>query len=315
VIDRSNVRRDIPTSRRRPLFAGDTLLFSTALDTRNLPGANQYWIEVNPDNDQPELFHFNNLLTKPFYVKPDSIAPLLDVTFDGLHILDNDIVSAAPFIKIRLRDQSNWMLLNDTSVMQIQARYPNGQLRRFYFSGDTLTFYPPNGAAPTSNNEAIVDFLPSFDQDGTYELIIQAKDLSNNQAGRLSYRTNFQVINAAQVSDLLNYPNPFTSSTSFVFTLTGREIPDQFKIEILTVTGKVIREINLPELGPLRIGRNITEFKWDGTDQFGQPVANGVYLYRAVVSKKGSRLNTNPELVGNSLPISTKGYGKMYLMR
>jgi hypothetical protein len=315
VIDRSNVRRDIPTSRRRPLFAGDTLLFSAAFDTRNLPGANQYWVEVNPDNDQPELFHFNNLLTKPFYVKPDSIAPLLDVTFDGLHILDNDIVSAAPFIKIRLRDQSNWMLLNDTSVMQIQARYPNGQLRRFYFSGDTLTFYPPNGAAPTTNNEAIVDFLPSFDQDGAYELIIQAKDLSNNQAGRLNYRTNFQVINAAQVSDLLNYPNPFTSSTSFVFTLTGREIPDQFKIEILTVTGKVIREINLPELGPLRIGRNITEFKWDGTDQFGQPVANGVYLYRAVVSKKGSRLNTNPELVGTSLPISTKGYGKMYLMR
>ncbi len=175
--------------------------------------------------------------------------------------------------------------------------------------------YPPTGTAPSTNNEAVVDFLPEFDQDGTYELIIQAKDLSNNQAGRLNHRVSFQVITASQVSELLNYPNPFTSSTAFVFTLTGRELPDYFKIEIMTVTGKVIREIGLAELGPIRIGRNITEFKWDGTDQYGQPVANGTYLYRAVISKKGSRLTTNSKLTGTNMPLNKNGYGKMYLMR
>jgi hypothetical protein len=315
VIDRNNLRHDIPTPRRKPILTGDTLLFSTTIDTRPLPGSNQFWISVNPDQDQPEQYSFNNLLTRSFHVKPDSIAPLLDVTFDGIHILDNDVVSPEPLIKIRLRDQSNWMVLSDTSVMQVQVRFPNGQLRRFYFSGDTLKFYPPTGAAPVANNEATADFLPLFNQDGTYELIVQAKDLSGNQSGRLNYRTNFQVVNASQVSELLNYPNPFSTSTAFAFTLTGREVPDQFKIEILTITGRVIREVTSTELGPLRIGRNITAFKWDGTDQYGQAVANGVYLFRAVVSKKGIRVETNPTLNPSSQSISTKGYGKMYLMR
>ena len=40
-----------------------------------------------------------------------------------------------------------------------------------------------------------------------------------------------------------NYPNPFSTSTKFVFTLTGSEIPDVFTIQIMTISGKVVREI------------------------------------------------------------------------
>lgn len=43
---------------------------------------------------------------------------------------------------------------------------------------------------------------------------------------------------------MFNYPNPFTSSTAFVFTITGNEVPQNIKIEIMTVTGKIVREIN-----------------------------------------------------------------------
>ena len=33
------------------------------------------------------------------------------------------------------------------------------------------------------------------------------------------------------------------------------------------------------ELGAIHIGRNITDYKWDGTDMYGQALANGVYIY------------------------------------
>ena len=56
-------------------------------------------------------------------------------------------------------------------------------------------------------------------------------------------------------------------------------MPDEIKIQILTVTGRVVREITEDELGPIQIGRNITEYAWDGTDEFGDRLANGVYLY------------------------------------
>ncbi len=39
----------------------------------------------------------------------------------------------------------------------------------------------------------------------------------------------------------------------------------------------------MPELGPLHIGSNITDYAWDGTDEFGDQLANGTYLYRVVL--------------------------------
>jgi flagellar hook assembly protein FlgD len=139
--------------------------------------------------------------------------------------------------------------------------------------------------------------------------------MSSNLAGTMSYRVGFQVVNKAMISNLLNYPNPFTTSTAFVFTLTGSVVPQNIKVQIVTVTGKIVREITKEELGPLHIGRNITEFKWDGTDQFGQKLANGVYLYRFVTSLNGKSLEKYRASGDNTDKFFNNGYGKMYLMR
>jgi flagellar hook assembly protein FlgD len=125
----------------------------------------------------------------------------------------------------------------------------------------------------------------------------------------------FRVISKPMISNLLNYPNPFTTSTAFVFTITGSEIPQNLKIQILTITGKVVREITKDELGGLHIGRNITEFKWDGTDQFGQRLANGVYLYRVVTTMNGRQMEKYKSGEDDTDKYFNRGYGKMYLMR
>jgi flagellar hook assembly protein FlgD len=122
------------------------------------------------------------------------------------------------------------------------------------------------------------------------------------------------------ISNLFNYPNPFTSSTAFVFTLTGSKVPSMLRIQILTVTGKVVKEINKQELGNIHVGRNITDYKWDGTDNYGQKLANGVYLYRVITSNDGKALEKYTLTDSNGFDVSTDqyfkgGYGKMYLMR
>jgi flagellar hook assembly protein FlgD len=161
-------------------------------------------------------------------------------------------------------------------------------------------------------NKAKITWPARFDQDGIYTLRVQAADKSNNKAGSADYTINFEVINKPTITQVLNYPNPFSTSTRFVFVLTGSEIPDVFKIQILTITGKVVREIDKDELGPIRIGRNITEFAWDGTDQFGDRLANGVYLYRVITQLNGQSI----ELRNSSADqYFTKGFGKMYLFR
>ena len=117
------------------------------------------------------------------------------------------------------------------------------------------------------------------------------------------------------ISNMLNYPNPFTTSTAFVFTITGSEVPQNIKIQILTITGKIVREITKDELGPLHVGRNITEFKWDGTDMYHQRLANGVYLYHVVTNLNGKSLDKYQSQGDNTDQYFNKGYGKMYLMK
>jgi hypothetical protein len=314
ITDKNNVQHIIPIPRKRPLLVNDTLQLGSLVNTTIIPGMNTMFIEANPDNDQLEQFHFNNFAYRSLYVKPDSLNPLLDVTFDNIHILNRDIVSSKPDIMIKLKDEARWLVLDDTSLLTLQVRYPNGSLRRFYFSNDTVRFNPA-GQAPNSDNTASISFKPYFPIDGDYEMIVTGKDKSNNSAGNVEYRVLFQVINKPMISNMLNYPNPFTTSTAFVFTITGNEVPQNIKIEIMTVTGKIVREITKDELGTLHIGRNITDFKWDGTDQYGQKLANGIYLYRVVTNLNGKALDKYKDKDDKTDQYFNKGYGKMYLMR
>ncbi len=317
IIDKNNVTHNIVLPKLKPIVSGDTVVFRYTIDSKNFIGFNTLYFEFNPNNDQQEQVQFNNFIFKNFYVKDDYTNPLLDVTFDGVHILNKDIISAKPHIQIRLKDEAKFMLLNDTSLLTVQVRYPNGTVRTHNFDNDTLRFTP---AANGVDNTATIDFYPQFltqqDPEGDeYELIVRGRDRMGNRAGQADYRIAFTIISKAMISNLLNYPNPFSTSTAFVFTLTGSEIPQNMKIQVLTVTGKIVREITKDELGPIRIGRNITEFKWDGTDQFGQKLGNGVYLYRFVTSLNGQRMEKYKAKGDNTDKFFNNGYGKMYLMR
>jgi flagellar hook assembly protein FlgD len=80
----------------------------------------------------------------------------------------------------------------------------------------------------------------------------------------------------------------------------------------MNISGRVVREISEDELGQLRIGRNITEFAWDGRDNFGDLLATGVYLYR-VIARIGGKEITHLESGADTY--FHKGLGKMYILR
>jgi flagellar hook assembly protein FlgD len=314
--DKSNVTHNITLSKTKPLVSGDTVKITYPIDTKTLSGLNNIYLNVNPNYAQPEQYLFNNFLYKNFYVSGESRAPQLDVTFDNVHILNDDIVSAKPHIQVRLTSLSQYILLTDTSSISVQVKYPDGSIHTFSFNSDTLRFTP---ATNGSNNTATVDFYPVFTkqynpQGDIYELTVSGKDALGNQAGATPYKVDFKVITKPMISNMLNYPNPFTTSTAFVFTITGSDVPQNIKIQIMTITGKVVREITKEELGPLHVGQNITEFKWNGTDMYGQRLANGVYLYHVVTNLNGQSLSKYQAAGDNTDKFFNNGYGKMYLM-
>ncbi len=310
--NRNNFTQTVSIPRGKLLVAGDTLVVKTTIDTKNFPGNNSMFLDINPDNHQNEQTHINNILFKDFYVRPDTYNPLLDVTFDGVHILNKDIVSASPKILVTLKDESRFMALADTALLKVNVRFPDGSLKPYFFNS-LLRFTP--ATLGSRENNATINFNPTFDEEGEYELIVTGKDVVGNKAGEIEYKVAFNVITKAMISNVMNYPNPFTTSTAFVFTITGTEVPQNIRIQILTITGKIVKEITKQELGNLRVGRNITDYKWDGTDAFGQKLANGVYLYRVITNLNGQSLEKYKSDGDKTDQYFKGGYGKMVLIR
>ena len=295
----------------------DTIEF----DTKGFSGENTIFMEVNPFangniTDQPEQYHFNNVCERNFYVKKDDENPLLDVTFNGKHIMNGDLISAKSEIQISLKDENEFDIMdsdNDTSFFWVYLTKPTGQQIRIPFTdgkGNKIMQWIP---ANTQNKKFKINYPAFFELDGKYTLQVQGADRNGNLSGKYEYKIQFEVINEQQISYLMNYPNPFSTQTRFVYTLTGGSPPSDVKIQILSITGKVVKEITSSELGTLSIGRNqLTDYAWDGKDEFGDQLANGVYLYRVMVKDGDNKVKHYSNQSDNYFK---HDFGKMYLMR
>jgi len=102
-----------------------------------------------------------------------------------------------------------------------------------------------------------------------------ADDQPVNKIERLDLITGvndvkYQVVKGFKLGE--NYPNPFNPSTRISFTI-GKETP--VSLDVYSILGKHIKNIISGEFVPGNY-----QFTWDGSDQSGNIVAAGVYIYR-----------------------------------
>ncbi len=109
---------------------------------------------------------------------------------------------------------------------------------------------------------------------GTHQIVIDA--------GGIEVAFTVVVSSDLGLTHVLNYPNPFTNDTQFVFS-NDVEI-DEGYIEIFTTSGKRVRRIPIP---PDARQPGQSAVYWDGRDQAGDTIANGVYLYVIRVEQRG----------------------------
>lgn len=272
-------------------------------------------VEINPGKVPVEQHYFNNIYSTTVFIEVDNENPLVDVTFDGKHIINGDFISPDPEIIIEVNDENSFLTLDDTMAFEIYLRTGLSILNEErIFVGDPRIEWVP---ATQPENKARVYFYPGrFEglSDGVYAIRVLGKDRRNNVSGRGAnlYEINFEVMSQSTITRVLNYPNPFSTSTRFVYTLTGSEMPEMFQIHIYTLSGKMIKNVNLVELGDVHLGQNITEFAWDGTDEYGDQLANGVYIYKVFIRMPSEDLETRDTGIEKFF---NNGWGKMYLMR
>jgi hypothetical protein len=115
--------------------------------------------------------------------------------------------------------------------------------------------------------------------EGLHSLKLQVWDVNNNPSDAY---TEFVVASDANLAldHILNYPNPFTTNTDFYFEHNKPGLNLSVRIEIFTVSGKLVKTIdgNYANNG-FRIG----PINWNGRDEYGDVIAKGVYIYRLKV--------------------------------
>ncbi len=238
-------------------------------------------IAVDPFQTGTEYNLYNNNYSKTLITSGDNQRPDLQVTFDGIHIVDFDYVSPAPRIDISLRDNSP-LPFTDTSNVQL---FLDG--RRIWLNNNPQIQYTFGGSGEEKMH---IVYTPALNS-GIRNLAVSARDAGGIAADTIPYQVTFFVSSKNSIDQVFPVPNPGSGPVNFTFRIIGASIPDGGSVKIYSIAGRLLRELEIPK-GSLHIGFNTVE--WDGKDQDGDILANGAYLYKIAVQRDGK----NEEFTG-----------------
>lgn len=194
----------------------------------------------------------------------DAQGPTIEVSIGGLRYTQGAIVPSRPQIFTTFRDPAG-VMRNDTAFHLI-------------LDGDTISpsLITWNDESWTANTlSAMIE--PDLEP-GTHVLRVIATD---NHGNTSTYDAQFDVRRDFGFEWAINYPNPFAQNTTIAYVLTG--VTDQFtEAKIYTVSGRHIRTLREIE----RATVNYRTLQWDGRDDKGEEVANGVYFAK-IIAKQG----------------------------
>jgi hypothetical protein len=115
--------------------------------------------------------------------------------------------------------------------------------------------------------------------EGTHRLTFKAWDIQNNSS---TSNLDFVVASSSELAltQVLNYPNPFTTRTKFLFEHNQACNPLKVTVQIYTVSGKLVKTLQQnTDCG----SGTAQAIDWDGRDDYGDKLARGVYIYKLAI--------------------------------
>lgn len=256
----SNVLKEIDN-----ISPNNSYNFKSTINTGSLFDNNN--LSILLEDDYEDYFSFNNSINSQFKLNKDTIKPNILLKVDGNLANDGDFISKSSKLIVEFYDNSKLPIDNLNSFTLLRF---NGFLNREEIEFENNFDHNETGglkARITLPNDRIII------GDNRANLVhIVGSDAANNIDTLFLY---LNVSELGRVFNLINYPNPFTSSTTIKFELIALEIDENTtaKIQIYDGFGNFIRELD----SDLNIG--INETTWDGKDSRGNSIPSGRYYY------------------------------------
>ena len=205
-------------------------------------------------------------------IPDDNQGPDIDVFIDDESFVFGGMASKNSILLIKLEDESGINtsgtgLGHDiTAILNENTKSPIS-LNEFY-EGDIGDYTKGQVKYPFNDLE-----------NGRYKILVRAWDVLNNSGEAY---TEFIVDDQKDLAlyYVLNYPNPFTTNTQFSFEHNRPGDMLDIRIDIYTVSGKLVKTLISSNVYD---SRRVNDISWDGLDEFGDKIGKGVYIYKVSV--------------------------------
>ncbi|AII51459.1 type IX secretion system sortase PorU [Hymenobacter sp. APR13] len=208
----------------------------------------------------------------------DTIPPRIRLFMDNEKFVFGGLTGNTTTLIARLFDESGINTTGSGIGHEITATLDNDPTKLTILN----SFYV---ASVDSFQAGRVEYLFKDLATGPHVLHLKAWDTYNNSAIR-----DVEFIAASTdklaLKHVLNYPNPFSTTTTFHFDHNRPEDALDVQVQIFTVSGRLVRTLQTTVGGGAsHVPANFSDpsLSWNGRDEFNDQLARGVYVYRVSV--------------------------------
>ncbi|MFM9985085.1 MAG: type IX secretion system sortase PorU [Flavobacteriales bacterium] len=199
----------------------------------------------------------------------NTVGPIIELFMNDSTFVSGGITDTSPILIAKLSDENGINTVGNGIGHDITAIVDNDTqnplILNEYYETDLDTYR--SGEVRYQMTDLI---------EGEHNMVLKAWDVHNNSN---TASLNFLVAENSSIAlqHVLNYPNPFTTSTEFMFEHNQACAMLDVRIQIFTVSGKLVKSI---EQQVHQNGFRVDGIKWDGRDDFGDLIGKGVYVYK-----------------------------------
>lgn len=214
-------------------------------------------------------------------IAADNLGPKVSVYLNDEKFVFGGLTDENPVLYIKLEDENGINTVGNGIGHDIIALIND--------DGQGIKLNDYYEAELDSYQSGIVNYplrnLPS----GRQAVRVTAWDVFNNSGEGY---TEFVVAESAELAldHVLNYPNPFTTYTEFWFEHNRPGDVLDVKVEIFSVSGKLVKTI-MQQVNTESY--RVDGIEWDGLDNFGDPIGRGVYVYKLSVRAASDNAKTH----------------------
>ena len=205
----------------------------------------------------------------------DSIGPEIAVYLNSTDFVMGESVNETPLLMLALHDEQGVNTTGNGIGHDLIAIIDNDPQLTFVLN----SYYSSEPGDYTRGT--VVYSLPELEE-GHHTLLVRAWDVLNNST---TVEIPFVVVRGLRptVGYVWNTPNPARTTTTFVITHNRPQTELEVKIDLYDFSGRLLwnHSQNFISSG------NEMHITWNLTTDGGQPIGNGVYLYRVTLSSVG----------------------------